>query len=218
MSHCISSVRTQWESSICYSVLTDDQSLEAKLLNRFLNLPTQNYFSPAMCKGHVSTSPVAQSQLHKMRTSFNNSLCLNAGDITMNINMWNINILGLGFMLIFSAFSAASFMESIVFKDYKKHGIGIETGFHSLATIYGFLGVSNWFAPAVVGKLGELLASFHSLILLVLSKSTFLHLQIVSTLSNITVVFNPIPLSPLPCHFLSPTSLPLLFPITDTFN
>ena len=42
------------------------------------------------------------------------------------------------------------------YQDYKKHGITIETGFHSLAVIYAVLGLSNWFAPAIVNKIGQI--------------------------------------------------------------
>eukprot|EP00116_Pleurobrachia_bachei_P004455 sb/3464717/ len=70
--------------------------------------------------------------------------------------LYNINVMGIGFMLVFSAFITASFIESIVFKDMQgKHGITKKTAFYSLAIIYGFLGVANWFSPAIVKKLGS---------------------------------------------------------------
>ena len=41
----------------------------------------------------------------------------------------NINVMGIGFMLVFSAFLTASFIESIVFKDMNgRHGITKKTG------------------------------------------------------------------------------------------
>ena len=46
----------------------------------------------------------------------------------MNKNLYNIHILGVGFMFVFSAFITASFIESIVFKDFDKNGIGGKTG------------------------------------------------------------------------------------------
>ena len=82
----------------------------------------------------------------------------------MNINIWNINILGMGFMLIFSAFSAATFLQTIVFKDYNKHGINIDTGFRSLAIIFAVLSVSNFIGPAVIEKLGSRMSLFLSII------------------------------------------------------
>lgn len=72
----------------------------------------------------------------------------------MNRNLYNIHILGIGFMLVFSAFITASFIESIVFKDFNKNGIGGKTGFYSLAIIYTCLGLANWFSPAIVKRLG----------------------------------------------------------------
>ncbi|KAL5260967.1 hypothetical protein ACHWQZ_G006865 [Mnemiopsis leidyi] len=72
----------------------------------------------------------------------------------MNRNVYNIHILGLGFMFVFSAFITASFIEAIVFKDFNKNGIDGKTGFYSLAIIYVCLGLANWFSPAIVNKLG----------------------------------------------------------------
>ena len=46
----------------------------------------------------------------------------------MNKNLYNIHILGVGFMFVFSAFITASFIEAIVFKDFNKHGIDGKTG------------------------------------------------------------------------------------------
>jgi len=72
----------------------------------------------------------------------------------MNRSLYNINVLGIGFMLVFSAFFTASFIEATVFKDYDRHGINAKTGFYSLAIIYACLGMANWFSPAVVKKIG----------------------------------------------------------------
>jgi hypothetical protein len=46
----------------------------------------------------------------------------------MNRNLYNIHILGVGFMFVFSAFITASFIEAIVFKDFKRNGIDGKTG------------------------------------------------------------------------------------------
>lgn len=82
----------------------------------------------------------------------------------MNKNLYNIHILGVGFMFVFSAFITASFIESIVFKDFDKNGIGGKTGFYSLAIIYVCLGLANWFSPAIVNKLGCKMSLFLSAI------------------------------------------------------
>lgn len=47
----------------------------------------------------------------------------------MNRNLYNIHILGVGFMLVFSAFITASFIEAIIFKDFdNRNGIDDKTG------------------------------------------------------------------------------------------
>ena len=46
----------------------------------------------------------------------------------MNKNLYNIHIMGVGFMFIFSATFTASFIEVIVFKDFNRHGINGKTG------------------------------------------------------------------------------------------
>ncbi|XP_063678783.1 UNC93-like protein MFSD11 [Bolinopsis microptera] len=72
--------------------------------------------------------------------------------------------MGVGFMFIFSATFTASFIEVIVFKDFNRHGIDGKTGFYALSLTYGCLGLANWFAPAVVNKLGCRISLFLSAI------------------------------------------------------
>ena len=62
----------------------------------------------------------------------------------------------IGLLKQFSCKFSKPKVELSLLQDYAKHGITIETGFHSLAVIYGVLGMSNWFAPAIVNKLGQL--------------------------------------------------------------
>ena len=48
----------------------------------------------------------------------------------MNRNLYNINILGIGFMFVFSAFITAGFIAAIVLKDFDSNGIDSKTGAH----------------------------------------------------------------------------------------
>ncbi|XP_063678612.1 UNC93-like protein MFSD11 [Bolinopsis microptera] len=80
----------------------------------------------------------------------------------MNRNLYNIHILGIGFMFVFSAFITAGFISAIVLKDFNSNGIDSKTGFYSLSIIYACLGLANWFSPAVVKKLGPELSLFLS--------------------------------------------------------
>lgn len=80
----------------------------------------------------------------------------------MNKNLYNIHILGIGFMFVFSAFITAGFIAAIVLKDFDSNGIDSKTGFYSLSIIYACLGMANWFSPAVVKKLGPEVSLFLS--------------------------------------------------------
>ena len=46
----------------------------------------------------------------------------------MNKNLYNIHILGIGFMFVFSAFITAGFIAAIVLKDFDSNGIDSKTG------------------------------------------------------------------------------------------
>ena len=46
----------------------------------------------------------------------------------MNKNLYNIHILGIGFMFVFSAFITAGFIAAIVLKDFDRNGIDSKTG------------------------------------------------------------------------------------------
>ena len=53
----------------------------------------------------------------------------------MNKNLYNIHLLGLGFMLVFSAFNPASVLLAIVLKDFDSNGIDSKTGTVNLSRL-----------------------------------------------------------------------------------
>jgi len=67
---------------------------------------------------------------------------------------YNVHILGLGFLLVFTAFNTASMIEAIVLKDFQRNGIKSDTGFHCLAILYTCFAFTSWIAPAIVGMIG----------------------------------------------------------------
>ncbi|XP_072549296.1 UNC93-like protein MFSD11 [Salminus brasiliensis] len=73
----------------------------------------------------------------------------------------NIFILGIGFMLMFTAFQTCGNIEQTVIKSYNStefHG----SGYNSMAIIYGVFSASNLIAPSVVAVIGPQLSLFFS--------------------------------------------------------
>ncbi|KAJ8386180.1 hypothetical protein AAFF_G00176040 [Aldrovandia affinis] len=76
----------------------------------------------------------------------------------------NVVILGIGFLLIFTAFTTCGNIEQTVIKSMANKTF-IGSGYHSLGIIYGVFSVSNLFAPTVVTILGPQITMFLSGIL-----------------------------------------------------
>ena len=53
---------------------------------------------------------------------------------------YNVHILGLGFLLVFTAFNTSSQIEAIVLKDFQRNGIKSDTGRFYLFIDLGYLG------------------------------------------------------------------------------
>ncbi|XP_007237381.1 UNC93-like protein MFSD11 [Astyanax mexicanus] len=73
----------------------------------------------------------------------------------------NIFILGIGFMLMFTAFQTCGNIEQTVIKSFNSsefHG----SGYNSMAIIYGVFSASNLIAPSVVAVIGPQLSLFFS--------------------------------------------------------
>ncbi|MCI4385288.1 hypothetical protein PGIGA_G00048760 [Pangasianodon gigas] len=76
-------------------------------------------------------------------------------------SLLNIIVLGLGFMLIFTAFQTCGNIEQTVLKSFNStefHG----SGYTSMAIIYGVFSASNLIAPSVVAVIGPQLSLFFS--------------------------------------------------------
>ncbi|XP_036068994.1 UNC93-like protein MFSD11 isoform X1 [Oryzias melastigma] len=75
--------------------------------------------------------------------------------------LWNIIILGFGFMFMFTAFQTCGNIEQTVIKSFNStefHG----SGYTSMAIIYGVFSASNLIAPSVVAVIGPQLSMFFS--------------------------------------------------------
>lgn len=66
--------------------------------------------------------------------------------------LFNIIVLGVSFMFLFTAFQTCSMVETIVLESEVKDSNGTFNGkgYTSLAIIYGVFAVSNWLAPSIV--------------------------------------------------------------------
>ncbi|XP_060748466.1 UNC93-like protein MFSD11 [Tachysurus vachellii] len=76
-------------------------------------------------------------------------------------SLLNIIVLGLGFMLMFTAFQTCGNIEQTVIRSYNStefHG----SGYTSMAIIYGVFSASNLIAPSVVAVIGPQLSLFFS--------------------------------------------------------
>ncbi|XP_064171114.1 UNC93-like protein MFSD11 isoform X1 [Anguilla rostrata] len=78
-----------------------------------------------------------------------------------DLRVFNVVILGIGFLLIFTAFTTCGNIEQTVIKSVENRTF-IGSGYHSLGIIYGVFSVSNLFAPTVVTVLGPQVTMFLS--------------------------------------------------------
>ncbi|XP_062264518.1 UNC93-like protein MFSD11 [Platichthys flesus] len=74
---------------------------------------------------------------------------------------FNVVILGVGFLFIFTAFTTCGNIEQTVVKSLE-NGTFTGSGYHSLGIIYGIFSFSNLLAPAVVTVLGPKISMFIS--------------------------------------------------------
>ncbi|KAI1884668.1 hypothetical protein AGOR_G00228790 [Albula goreensis] len=81
-----------------------------------------------------------------------------------DFRVFNVVILGIGFLLIFTAFTTCGNIEQTVIKHVENQTF-VGSGYHSLGIIYGVFSVSNLFAPTVVAILGPQITMFLSGIL-----------------------------------------------------
>ncbi|CAJ1076067.1 UNC93-like protein MFSD11 [Xyrichtys novacula] len=77
---------------------------------------------------------------------------------------FNVVILGLGFLFIFTAFTTTGNIEQTVVKSLENSTFS-GSGYHSLGIIYGVFSISNLLAPTVVAVIGPRLTMFLSGIL-----------------------------------------------------
>nr|XP_057905607.1 UNC93-like protein MFSD11 [Doryrhamphus excisus] len=75
--------------------------------------------------------------------------------------LMNIIILGLGFMLMFTAFQTCGNIEQTVLKSFNSTSFHA-SGYTSMAIIYGVFSASNLLAPSVVAVVGPQLSMFFS--------------------------------------------------------
>ncbi|XP_056144079.1 UNC93-like protein MFSD11 [Lampris incognitus] len=81
-----------------------------------------------------------------------------------DIRTFNVVILGLGFLLIFTAFTTCGNIEQTVLKSLD-NGSFTGSGYHSLGIIYGVFSFSNLLAPMAIAVVGPRLTMFFSGIL-----------------------------------------------------
>ncbi|XP_060882598.1 UNC93-like protein MFSD11 [Labrus mixtus] len=78
-----------------------------------------------------------------------------------DIRTFNVVILGLGFLFIFTAFTTTGNIEQTVVKSLKNYTFS-GSGYHSLGIIYGVFSFSNLLAPTVVSVIGPKMTMFLS--------------------------------------------------------
>lgn len=79
-----------------------------------------------------------------------------SGSGIMDQRLTSVIILGLGFMLLFTAFQTMANIEQTVINSIKTDDSTFTgDGYTSLAVIYALLSISNWITPSVLAKLGK---------------------------------------------------------------
>ncbi|CDQ64087.1 unnamed protein product [Oncorhynchus mykiss] len=81
-----------------------------------------------------------------------------------DLRIYNVVILGLGFLLIFTAFTTCGNIEQTIVKSLDNDTF-TGSGYHSLGIIYGIFSFSNLLAPTVVAIIGPQFTMFFSGIL-----------------------------------------------------
>ncbi|XP_061567567.1 UNC93-like protein MFSD11 [Cololabis saira] len=74
---------------------------------------------------------------------------------------YNVVVLGLGFLFIFTAFTTCGNVEQTVLKSLKNYTVN-GSGYHSLGIIYGVFSFSNLIAPTIVSIIGAKCSMFLS--------------------------------------------------------
>ncbi|XP_025087138.1 UNC93-like protein MFSD11 isoform X2 [Pomacea canaliculata] len=93
-----------------------------------------------------------------------------------DIRLYNIIVLGLAFMLIFTAFQTCGMVENVVISSATKNSNGTFTGsgYISLGIVYGVFSLSNWGAPSFVAFAGAKMSMFFSSLMYFLFILSFL--------------------------------------------
>ncbi|XP_028395381.1 UNC93-like protein MFSD11 [Dendronephthya gigantea] len=77
----------------------------------------------------------------------------------LDVKNWNVVILGLSFMLIFTAFQTTSMIEESILKSAKNeshpHSKFKASGYYSLCIIYASFSLFNWIAPPIIAFIGS---------------------------------------------------------------
>ncbi|XP_064600722.1 UNC93-like protein MFSD11 [Liolophura sinensis] len=71
-----------------------------------------------------------------------------------DIRFYNIIVLGVAFMLVFTAFQTASMAEESVLQSAQVNSSFTGDGYTSLAIIYSMFSLSNWAAPSILSLIG----------------------------------------------------------------
>ncbi|KAA0705444.1 UNC93-like protein MFSD11 [Triplophysa tibetana] len=82
-----------------------------------------------------------------------------------DLRTYNVVVLGIGFLLIFTAFTTCGNIEQTVVKSLNDSGNFSGSGYHSLGIIYGVFSFCNLLAPTVVAIIGAQFTMFLSGIL-----------------------------------------------------
>ncbi|XP_038559581.1 UNC93-like protein MFSD11 [Micropterus salmoides] len=78
-----------------------------------------------------------------------------------DIRTFNVVVLGVGFLFIFTAFTTCGNIEQTVVKSLQNYTL-TGSGYHSLGIIYGVFSFSNLLAPTVVAVIGPKMTMFFS--------------------------------------------------------
>lgn len=93
-------------------------------------------------------------------------------DRLCDVRLYNIIVVGLGFMFLFTAFQAGSMVEKTVLDNVKLQSTG--DGYISLSIIYALFAVNTWIAPIVVNFIGAKYTMFIASIFYFLFMLSFL--------------------------------------------
>ncbi|XP_792285.2 UNC93-like protein MFSD11 [Strongylocentrotus purpuratus] len=85
---------------------------------------------------------------------------------------YNVTILGVAFLLVFTAFQTCGMIQTVVLRDDKDFQ---GSGYDSLAIIYAVFAAANWIAPSVVALLGARCSMFLSAVVYTGFVASFLH-------------------------------------------